>query len=166
MAVVGFVGTLGAGKTLMMSAVAVALASGSSRRLVSNYGLQGSEVVSSWDDLFAVRDAVVALDELQVLADSRAFKNNLGFTQWLLQSRKVGLDILFTTQHVNQVDLRVRNVLDFVFLLKKERVGRSFRSVYHLIDFQFDAVIRSGVMKHHPRLYRLYDTTRQIEVLM
>lgn len=164
--VFGFVGTLGAGKTLFMSYLAHKVHQSRGGGLYANYALHGAERVNTWDDLFSLSDGLICLDELQVIADSRAFskKENLQFSQWLLQTRKIGLDLFFTTQNLNQVDLRVRNVLDYVaILMRKSR--RSPLSQVWIVDFQFGLPKNKFPLRHSEHLYQLYDTYQQVTML-
>lgn len=165
MPVSAFVGTLGSGKTLFMSFLA-ALEMQRGRPVWANYALHGATRLNTWDELFATSDGLICLDELQVLVDSREFskKENKVFSQWLLQTRKAGLELWFTTQHIEQVDKRVRGVLDWLFFLDR-RSRRVPMSTVHMFDFQFGIAKGRRTLLHSPALYGLYDTYQKITML-
>lgn len=164
--VFGFVGTLGAGKTLFMSYLAHLVYRHRGSGLYANYALNGAQRVTSWADMFALSNGLICLDELQVLADSRSFskKENLEFSQWLLQTRKVGLDLFFTTQNLNQVDLRVRNVLDYVAVLMRKSRKSKVSNVW-IVDYQFGMPKNKFPLRHSEDLYKLYDTYQKVTML-
>ncbi len=164
--IVAYCGTLGAGKTLLMSICAYdEYLRG--RKIYANYSLCFADRVTSWEELYQLENGVICIDELQVLADSRKFSSaqNLEMSQWLLQTRKIGLDFHFTTQGIDQVDKRFRTVLDYMFFLERLGGPGSGMSQWWFIDFQMGREKSSGRFRHHPALYGLYDTYQRISVL-
>lgn len=154
-------GGLGSGKTLLMSALAVQqMALG--RVVAANYALHGARIFTYWEDLFAFEDGVFAWDEAHVDADSRMFAQNVEATSWFLQTRKSGLDLLMTTQSFDQVDLRIRNMVDCVIELQKISPGVSRSTT---VDGYSGRIIRRGVFRHNPQLYALYDTRAKVDKL-
>jgi hypothetical protein len=152
-------GTLGAGKTLSMTrAGAAAFAAG--QRIYANYDTVFAEPIESIKHLFQLRDAVLMLDELQSILDSREFKNNAGITQWILIVRKLGLSILYTTQFLGQVDLRVRHVTEYVYCCEKASLYGFPATKQTVVKWRGEGgqVIRTSVFAHSPQLYALYDT--------
>jgi len=73
---------------------------------------------------FNLKNSSVLVDEFQNYMDSRTSmsKKNRTFSYFILMSRHVGSDIIFTTQQISQVDIRVRRNTDFLiqpFILEK-----------------------------------------------
>lgn len=76
----------------------------------------GFKRLVSWDDVFEAIDCVVMFDEAHHYVDSRAFRDTPPeFTQWIQQSRKLGLTLLFASQSFEFLDLRVRRLSDVLW---------------------------------------------------
>lgn len=62
------------------------------------------------------KNITVVFDEIHTLMDSRKSGTNFNtmFSYWFLQSRKKGVEIRGTTQFLNQLELRVRNIIDYL----------------------------------------------------
>jgi len=58
---------------------------------------------------------VILLDEVHILLDSRGSmkKENKVVSFWLNQTRKMGVKLYYTTQHLHQIDKRLRSGTDF-----------------------------------------------------
>lgn len=154
-----FQGVLGAGKTLSMTRVgAAAYASG--QRVYANYSTCFAEPITSILHMFDLRDSVLLLDELQSILDSREFKNNAALTQWILIVRKLGLSILYTTQFLGQVDLRVRHVTEWVYCCEKASLFGKQATKQTIVKWQGEGgrITKTTVFAHTPQLYSLYDT--------
>jgi hypothetical protein len=165
--IVAFCGNLGSGKTLMMSSIAYFEAL-RGKRVYANYALRFAWRFDAWAQLFSLEQGIVCLDEAQVVADSREFKREdvKALTQWILQTRKIGLDFYFTTQHIGQVDTRIRNIVDYMFLFAAVGAPGSGASRWSFFDFQYGVEKASGVFVHSPTLYGLYDTYQRISALI
>lgn len=157
---ISFTGTLGSGKTLNMSRIG-ALAAASGQKIYANYDCVFAERIDSIKHLFSLRNAVLLLDELQSILDSREFKGNAAVTQWVLIVRKLGLSVLYTTQFLGQVDLRVRHVTEWIYLCEKKtlRSGQRVTRVT-LVKWRGEGgtVLRSFNIAHTPDLFALYNT--------
>jgi hypothetical protein len=155
-----FQGTLGSGKTLNMSRIG-AMAAARGQKIYANYDCVFAERLESITHMFQVRNAVLLLDELQSILDSRDFKNNSAITQWVLIVRKLGLSVLYTTQFLGQVDLRVRHVTEWVYGCEKKtlRGGQRVTKV-SLIKWRGEGgtFLRSFNIAHTPELFALYNT--------
>lgn len=114
----GFVGRPGAGKTYLMSDLAVAAA----RRgtvVYSNYGLAGSLHFESWQQLIGLRSALVCVDEVGLWFSSRDWKSlPWEVSSWMAQSRKHGVDVFWTAQSWEQVDVALRRLTSYVYLCR------------------------------------------------
>ena len=110
--IVGIAGTLGSGKTCMLTRYAY-LAYEQGRRIISNYHLNFDHEYLNIKDLFEKREQLhncfLAIDEMQVFLDCRlsASKQNRLFSYFILQTRKRNVDLYFTTQDISMIDLRL-----------------------------------------------------------
>mgnify|MGYP001188899564 CR=1 FL=1 len=156
---IAFQGTLGAGKTLNMTVMG-ALAAASGQKVYANYRTVFAEPLQSITHMFEVRNAVLLLDELQAILDSREFKSNAELTQWILIVRKLGLSVLYTTQFLGQVDLRVRHVTEWVYACEKVMHRGHKASKVTVVRWRGEAgrIARSYILPHSDALYKLYDT--------
>jgi len=122
MAVFGIVGTIGSGKTLLMTFFAL-LQHIQGTQIYANYKIIGvnSLSVESIEDILNVdkrAHKIVLLDELWLTADSRNSMSNMAqfCAKSVLQSRKVKSDVYYTTQHLGQIDKRIRDITSLVYL--------------------------------------------------
>lgn len=119
--IAGFIGKMGSGKTLSMV------------RETLKYYAQGYEIYSNFhleipykkldfNELFKMAEAqtplnnvVILLDEVHILLDSRGSmkRENKVVSFWLNQTRKMGVKLYYTTQHLHQIDKRLRSGTDF-----------------------------------------------------
>lgn len=151
---IGFTGSLGSGKTLSMTFWGRYLASRLHMPVYSNYKTSFSQQIDSWDYLTSITNGVVLLDELHITFDSRLWSNTAKRTHFLLQTRKKNLCVMYTTQHISQVDKRIRNISDIVCLCEKKN-GMIRNSV---VQFLTGEMGRQLVLKNIPLVGRWYDT--------
>lgn len=118
--IVLYKGARGRGKTLTMTKDAYRFFC-KGYKIYANYGLTFGEKVTSDYILSLNRESnlfncVLVLDELQLFFDSRNFsrQQNKDFSNFLQQSRKRNIHILYTTQYINTCDLRIRQQTDIV----------------------------------------------------
>lgn len=106
----GYCGNVGSGKTYSMTERCLrAIRAG--RTVFANYHLKGAEYFKTWDDLMGAERCLVALDELGLWANSRAYRDMpKEILSWFSQSRKGGLDIVYTAQSIEGVDAHVRRI--------------------------------------------------------
>lgn len=124
--IIAFLGTVGSGKTL--SAVREAFQYYKMGHTVyANMGLSFPHVKldkKTFDTLIenkeGLQDAVILIDEMHIWLDSRSSmkKKNRLLTYFILQTRKRNVRMLVTTQHMDQIDKRLRNTLDIIVYCK------------------------------------------------
>ena len=117
----GFIGKMGSGKTLsMVREVCKYKAQGFT--IYSNFHLNFPYEPLDFDELFnmaesqeSLHNVVILLDEVHIMLDSRSSmkKSSKVISFWLNQSRKQGIKIFYTTQHLHQIDKRLRSATDF-----------------------------------------------------
>lgn len=154
-------GGLGQGKTLSMSALASYFAYKMNSRLYANYGLRGAKRISTFQQLTEAKNGVVALDEAHITLDSRNFKDKSSqkITHWILQTRKVDLVVLMTTQSFHQIDVRARDVCDVLIQCKKTPQGIWLQ----FIDWADKKLGRRNLLEHIDRYFALYDTREVVD---
>lgn len=122
--IVGFIGKRGSGKTLSMTRECYKYYQ-KGYKVISNYHLNFSHQLVDFEELFRLAETqadmgnlVLALDEIHILLDSRSgmSRENKVMTFWLNQTRKMNITLLFTTQFLHQVDLRLRSNTDVIVL--------------------------------------------------
>lgn len=156
-------GGLGSGKTLLVSYLAWLTRRETGCSVYANYPLHCASRLRSWSEVFDLSDGVAVLDELHVEIDSRSFSRNIEFTSFLLQTRKVGLDVLYTSQNINQVDMRLRNITDMLAICERIGLpGSAQASRIQLFDMSTMSRKSAFVLRHTPELYALYDTRARV----
>lgn len=158
---IGIKGPLGAGKTALLTFVglrqyAVGL------NVYSNYGLNFRPGPTSGKVLpFNAEDlangnwqgpGILLIDELPVWMDSRNSISNRISTQMVLQTRKKKTHIAYTTQFLDQVDLRVRRLTDVVIECEKRKDFAHLRLIRTYDGYEVEKKL------YLPPLYDLYDT--------
>lgn len=124
--IIAYVGLLGKGKTLGMTAYGKQ-AFDEGKKILSNYKLSFGELVNPLELVgFEIERAELLLDEGYVLFDSRENpKAKKYLTYFAKQSRKREVNICYTTQRLMDVDVRLRQITEKIVLCNKYE-GRGF----------------------------------------
>jgi hypothetical protein len=119
-----YIGTLGSGKTLTMVKDMNDDFTRENKRVISNLVLEfaSSQISKTFFQAFAegkseeLFDVTLGLDEIHIFLDSRrsTSKRNTYLSYFILQTRKRGVNLYATTQFLSQIDIRLRNVCDYV----------------------------------------------------
>jgi len=150
-----FTGSLGQGKTFSMSVIACALSHYSGLKLYSNYGLKGAQRIYTINKLLSCEQGILCFDEAHTALDSRMYKDNVKLTHFLLQTRKKGLIVFMTTQIFGQVDMRARDITDYIVACKKKTDGIWLQ----FINWQDREIChKRRIDQPISRFYNLYDT--------
>lgn len=165
----GFTGNLGAGKTLSMTFIALMFYKNSSDsyKLLSNYSIEGNTMtvksVRQLNRMASEMKGVMALDEVWAWADSRDSQNNETFNEFVLNSRKRGWDVLYTTQSISQIDKRLRENTDMLML--PEHYTTAHGDLCKINVFENNPVKHVNTIKFRPEsIYDLYDTDEEVSV--
>lgn len=163
MALVGIMGKMGAGKTLTASILASYIASKTGAELHANYILRGAEPIESLNDVVSKNKSILVFDEIWLSADARAWKDNVRLTQWVNQTRKKQMIVFYTTQHIRQVEMRIRNGTDVLVVCEKTPEGHWLT----FIDYQYRTIGRRYLIPHSvaKKFYSLYDTYEVLKPL-
>lgn len=157
-----YMGTLGAGKSLHMSYQAYWATATLGVPVYGNYqaNFPGFQRLNGLRHLTEVENGLLALDEMQAILDSRSFAKNVDITQWLMLIRKMGLGLFYTTQHIDFVDVRLRQITDYIFVQQKAfnfGVKSTLIDVYRM-NGNSASYLTKFVLEHQPWMYTLYDT--------
>lgn len=141
---IGFVGTLGAGKTTGASLFPWLWKNGVEARggdlqLFANYDLYGAERMDTAEDWFKVAEAhgsVCIWDEAHRTFDSRKFSSfeNIFATELLTFARKLASIQVFATPSIQRLDTRIRELLEVLVVVRKLPRG----TYYDFYDYQAD----------------------------
>ena len=114
----GFCGLPGSGKTYYVTKLALkAIKEG--RPVYANYKIPGAKYFSRLEDIFAVRNGVIIVDEINLVCPSRwwnKFPPQLAY--FWSQTRKFGLDIYWTSQHWDRVDKIIREISNYIWWVR------------------------------------------------
>jgi len=158
---VGCVGKMGAGKTLSASILGLYVHKFTGLPLYSNYDLQGATRIRSMADIWALDSAILLWDELWLTMDSRLWENNVALTRFINQTRKKSLLIIYTSQHINQVELRVRKATDVLIYCRRTPAGHWLQ----FIDYQYLQMGKRYLLplENAKKFYGVYDTFEVLE---
>jgi hypothetical protein len=119
--IVGFTGKMGGGKTYSMTFFGKRMLD-KGFSIISNYTLSmkhrliTKEEIQKYgsDSSEMLKDCVLMLDEMQTIMDCRSSQKNRMLTFFVLQTRKRGVNLFYTTQNFHAVDRRLRDNTDFL----------------------------------------------------
>jgi hypothetical protein len=120
-----------------------------------------------------LQNAVLLIDEIHIWLDSRSgmSKKNKSITYFILQTRKRNVRLLSTTQHLHQIDKRLRDSVDVLCFCKnisnKTSLVDSKLETYILLEYFFQWVENATPMKrmiYANPVFPLYDTTEIVDM--
>jgi hypothetical protein len=119
----GFVGLPGLGKTYYLSALGLkAMKKG--RKVYANYKLDGAIYYDDLVNVFDVKEGVILVDEINLICPSRWWhKFPIHLAYWWSQTRKNQLDVYWTAQHQRRVDRIVKEITNFIWVIRKLPFG-------------------------------------------
>jgi len=137
-----YIGLPGQGKTLAsVHRVCYLLSTG--KRVFSNvditdyvYGsMRSTEKFTGFQDFLDLHDCTFFLDEANIILDSRSFMNTpKEVLHKLAQSRKYGLDLIYTTQGFKHSESRLRQLTNYVWDSHNLKLFRKNYFRYDLYD--------------------------------
>lgn len=159
--IIGIVGDMGSGKTLLMTALLMNDAK-EGNKLYTNYNLLKNETtklrlheIKKLFTLELINKVSFGCDEMHIFMDSRSGARNRVISYWILQTRKRGIDLFYTTQYFHQIDRRLRDATlykiectnygtakepDLSFELKKRIDVDSQEEWIHIKDFKINNI--------------------------
>jgi len=174
MVIITYIGKMGSGKTISMV------------RQAHIYFLEGATIYSNIHLNFPYKpltyellqmyandeklfvNAVFIIDEAYIFFDARESmsKKNKIIAQVVLQSRKKSIKFLISTQNFLQIDVRVRNMTDYVVLCKSIFVGDNH---YVNLTYQFEddyGTTQKRLYRYHANpYYELYNTNEVVRLM-
>lgn len=161
--IVGIVGLLGSGKTLLLTILGF-LFHFKKFKVYSNYKTSFSEPVNPNDLLrFELSDGALLIDEAETLVDSRINTQSTRYlTYFGLQSRKRNVFILWTSQLFGAVDKRLRFITKWVFVAERSDESPEADFIYTLC--YGDIPVNKFVLTYENamKFFEMYDTTELI----
>lgn len=173
MVLVGIIGELGAGKTLALTYIGFKKMR-EGRIVYSNYHLKSPyfkkyNFVESAKQIEDMNKGIALMDEFWIWLDSREStkQRNKIISGILLKSRKRDIDILYTSQSIMQMDVRVRRVTDFIIkpvLTHNEKVCTLY--YFRAYNFYMGLTHPEHVARFYaPYVWKMYDTREEIQAL-
>ena len=170
------VGGLGSGKTLLMIFL-LYLEKKAGKYVVTNMSsvdfqdevLDFNAFLQDVQENASLNNIALGLDEIHILLDSRSSmsKSSKIASYFILQTRKRNVNLYCTSQHIGQVDLRLRNMLDRVYIcenVKDEKGNKTDLFQYRLIDYTETIPRKHTFFLDGREIYGLYDTAEIINV--
>ena len=153
----GYVGMLGHGKTLGMTAQLYIFHTQENRKIYTNYKTTFSELINPLDLLeFNLENAAVGIDEIYTLIDSRTNTQAQRLTSYFsFQMRKRGLDLCWTAQLGGSVDKRIRELTDRKIICVKDEEKFMYIAFDNYDQFQGQYMIP---IDEAPKIWVMYDT--------
>jgi ABC-type uncharacterized transport system ATPase subunit len=169
--IVGIIGKMGSGKTLTMTLLAYIMQQ-SGKNIRTNFNINFPHQIMTKADITnygkgqgqEIQNTVLCLDEVQTILDCRTSNKNRVMTYFILQTRKRGVDILYTSQQFFNVEKRLRentNILLECTPVKKE--GTKTLEYIHIDVIEYHgreifSPIKTINLKVSDKIYKLYDT--------
>lgn len=145
--VTGYFGLPGSGKTTFLTMIAQKelklIRKGKSRykRVFTNFYCQDCYRLD-WNMLgnYLIEDSLILIDEITLFADSRDFaKFSLSTKMFFLLHRHYGCDIVYFTQHYNNVDKKIRDITFDLYFVRPIPFGFSRASrIFRTLDINED----------------------------
>lgn len=165
--IIGFIGRMGQGKTLSMTALGYFLARQSGCNLRSRHNVKNAVLVDDVAGIWGLENEIFLWDEIWVDMDSRDWKNNIDLTQFIQQSRKKNVILMYTAQHFSQVEKRLRNASDMLIFCDKNIDKKTGKQSIQLKIVDAHTGFIAGIKNiwHPEAFYNLYNTYEVISPL-
>jgi len=163
--IIGITGLPGSGKTYYLAKKGLAEKK-KGRDVFANFGLEGAIKFTDLNQVFKEEKGLVLVDEINLLCPSRWWdKFPMKQAYYWSQSRKLGLDIYWSAQHIDRVDKIIREISNWVWELKSLPFGITVMNQYlpteikkkRKTSYGFKAFIKG------PAVWDKYDTFEKIK---
>lgn len=156
---IGFIGRMRSGKTLMQSILAEYLHEQTGLPIYANYDLKNSISVKTTADIWRLKNCIFCFDEIWLTLDSRFWKDNAILTYWIMQTRKRGVLVFYTAQIRTAVELRFRYATDFLVCCQVAENGHKYTFLQpDLWDPDQFTIGKSFNLTNADRFYSIYDS--------
>lgn len=170
--IIGIIGNLGTGKTLGMTFLGAYFMNETHYdRVVTNYDTDiTTDRVNNpkeLDDKTQSVEGIYLLDEVWAWADSRDSMDNDLMTEIILNSRKRGCTIIYTTQNLHQVDRRLRGSTDYIAVANHKESFEIDKDNNQGVLYMFDKNLEPvRTFKFNAEMwYDTYDTTEEVSTV-
>jgi len=173
--IIAFCGKMGSGKTLSMTYFARMMQE-RGRDIISNYTLNFKHRLISKKEIqeygktkgASLKDVMMLIDEAQTMLDCRQHQKNRIITYFILQTRKRGCDLAYTSQQFANVEKRLRENTDLIFECNPVKNKKGELEYIQLTHFNYhgrDTFSANAVtyLKVTPELFKLYDSYEIID---
>jgi RecA/RadA recombinase len=171
--VIGIFGYKGSGKTLMMIILLYIEHLAGKKVYVNMKNLNFPTEIIKPKDLIklskALQGCTIGIDELHTLADSRKSgkSQNINISNFFLQSRHRGVNVIYTDQYQGQDDKRIRENTDIKIVARNLYIdsdgdGIPDKFEYTIIDVRTEE-IKTVVIYGKP-IFELYDDSEIIDI--
>jgi len=170
----GIVGPLGAGKTLFMTKCLYDEFKKNNMHVYANYKLNFPYCELNINDLMkkdsSLKNIAIGIDEFHIFFDSRvsASSRNRFTSYFILQTRKRNVNFYFTTQHIGQVDKRLRQQMHRLIVcnrtgIDRDKDGKEDTFRLSIIDLTTTPNRIKYINFYGKKYFELYDTGEIIE---
>lgn len=167
------VGNQGAGKTLGSVVYVKRLSEITGQQIVSNAYLNFSYIYfEDWRQMVEVapNNSIILFDEIDTAIDARNFKSvdQILFTHWFKQLRKRGITFFYTCQRIKNVDVRVRDLTDYVAECEKDWLWNKLSVKWFDTQAGLERAlfIKKVNVHDHFRVFPLFDSFKIIKSTM
>jgi len=139
--VIGIFGFKGSGKTLLMVLLAYIEHLSGKRILMNMRDLSFPTEIIDPDDLISLAswlsDCTICIDELHTVADSRKSlrDQNIGISNFFLQSRHRGTNIIYTEQFQGQAEKRIRDNTDIKIVSTNLQIDSDNDGIFDMFEY-------------------------------
>jgi hypothetical protein len=184
-AIIGFIGDMGAGKTLLMSIFALKAVSITKSMIYTNYELNFSKVIGDVEIEYMNKDflksffskegkafktvynTILLIDEISAFIDSytQMSKKAQIFSKFVLQSRKRNVTIMYTAQFMNLIPLRIRKVTNRIVMPTYDDKKDVLEYDVYKYDGSVMTLMSSLYIPQASRYFDIYNTDIVIDLL-
>lgn len=163
----GFIGRMGQGKTLSMTAFGSYMHQATGCALYSRHDVVGATSIYKPNQIWEIENGIFLWDEMWVDMDSREWKNNIDRTRFILQSRKKNTIVMYTAQHYSQIEKRVRKATDYVAFCEKRYNKDTQKTQINLqiVDAHTGKIMKIISIMDIKPFFGLYDTYQVIRTM-
>lgn len=177
MGLTGIFGTLGMGKTLTMTRygflrkVSELMNGNNSFRVISNYDLSYSDMILDSDAVDNIlqneqnlSNSILLIDEMPAFLDSResSSKKNKMLTNFIRHTRKLSVELVYTSQFFDLVDIRLRKFTD-IFMFPEPISSTNFCVTILEKNVLGSLNVKGRYVFSGEKFWNLYDTNQIIK---
>lgn len=154
-------GYLRQGKTMNMVRLAWKLHQYWGMPVLCNFPVAFGTRVRFVEDYMNARGHILLWDEMQDSLDSREFKNNVEATRQAIKLGKRGNILIYTTPVFGMVDVRFRQITQWVYMAHKPKVGLTVVTRYWYPGLGDMIFPRGKLVMYHKHWGPSYDTLEE-----